>query len=682
MSLFAEYIYPLTGWIKEHPNLALLVTFLISFTESVAIIGSIIPGSVTMTAIGILAGSGVMRIDLTLIASILGAIVGDSSSYLIGYTLRDRITHVWPFNRYPNWILYGKEYFAKHGGKSLLIGRFIGPLRSIIPVIAGMVQMEQWRFFLANFISAIGWSMLYVFPGIFIGAASNELPPEVASRLFILIIIFLLSIWLLTLLLKWFLVKIRHVITVFLENFWNWSAKQIILKKILKLFTPTQECGHNLTATYILLLLFSITSFFLLTLSIISFYKFNNLNDAIYLFLQSLRTPIFDNLFIIIYLTLTPSTLILFSAGICLILIYAEKWRSVYYWLLLILVTTIILISINTIITYSKPQGLIKINTGNSYPSITMGYSTAFLTTILFYLNTGLTIKKRFIYLVSYVLIFLLFLQGFAILYLGEHWFTDLLGAYFCGFSIALFIWLFYRRQKIDCANQNKMAGIIIFLLIISNGISSIFSYEQLLAAHQLYIPRYEIDEKLWWQQNQSILPIFRVNRIGRPKNFFNIQYVGSLIRLEKALEASGWKKENYNFISILLARMSWHQKDNLAILSLINPLYLNKKPFLIMSSQENNRKLILYLWKSNYSLLKSKQVIWIGTIQSQKLISFSNFPLKAKDGVIGIDLINELSLALSNFEQLRVVLPPNININKKLSTKAPPEILLIKEKK
>lgn len=148
MHLFTDYIQPLTIWLHNHPQWALLITFIVALAESLAIVGSIIPGSVTMTAIGILAGSGVMRIDLTLIAAALGAIAGDGASYLLGYVFSDRLTNIWPFSRYPSWLSYGKDYFARHGGKSVVIGRFVGPLRSIIPVIAGMMHMNHWRFLL------------------------------------------------------------------------------------------------------------------------------------------------------------------------------------------------------------------------------------------------------------------------------------------------------------------------------------------------------------------------------------------------------------------------------------------------------------------------------------------------------------------------------------------------------
>lgn len=198
MHLFTDYIEPLTAWLNANPNWAFLITFLVSCSESLAIIGSLIPGSLTMTAIGILAGSGVLDIGSTFFAATAGAIAGDTISYAIGFKFSDQLVDMWPFSRYPHWLSYGKDYFTRHGGKSVLIGRFFGPLRSIIPVIAGIMRMNQWHFLLANVLSAIGWSILYVGPGIFIGAASYELSAEHARLLFMAVLVILGLIWIVT----------------------------------------------------------------------------------------------------------------------------------------------------------------------------------------------------------------------------------------------------------------------------------------------------------------------------------------------------------------------------------------------------------------------------------------------------------------------------------------------------
>ena len=200
----------LTTWLHTHPNNAVFITFFIAFAESLAIIGTLIPGSITMTAIGILAGSGILRIDLTFISAILGAVAGDGVSYAIGAKFSDRLTQIWPFRRYPRWITYGKDYFARHGGNSVLIGRFFGPLRSIIPLIAGMLRMSRWHFFFANVISGIGWSILYLTPGILIGEASTELSSEDATQLFVIILFGLTLLWLGSLAVKAIFKRVRY----------------------------------------------------------------------------------------------------------------------------------------------------------------------------------------------------------------------------------------------------------------------------------------------------------------------------------------------------------------------------------------------------------------------------------------------------------------------------------------
>ena len=225
MHIYADYITPITAWLHHNPEYALLFTFIIALLESLAVIGTLIPGSLTMTAIGILAGSDVMRLDLTLLFAAIGAFMGDGLSYLLGAVYSERLTTMWPFSRYPNILRYGKEFFDRHGGKSVLIGRFTGPLRSIIPIIAGMMHMSRWQFFTANFISAIGWAILYVIPGYIIGAASHQLSPDSAQRLFGLVIGILIGVWILSLLLKYLARKLNQWFAAHVNMLWHWSKK-------------------------------------------------------------------------------------------------------------------------------------------------------------------------------------------------------------------------------------------------------------------------------------------------------------------------------------------------------------------------------------------------------------------------------------------------------------------------
>jgi len=87
-------------WLHQHPQWGGVAAFVIAFAESVAVVGSIVPGSVTMTAVGVLIGSGVLPIWATLLWAIGGAFVGDGLSYLLGFHFKDNVHRCWPCNRY------------------------------------------------------------------------------------------------------------------------------------------------------------------------------------------------------------------------------------------------------------------------------------------------------------------------------------------------------------------------------------------------------------------------------------------------------------------------------------------------------------------------------------------------------------------------------------------------------
>jgi membrane protein DedA with SNARE-associated domain len=83
--------------------------------------------------------------------------VGDAVSYWIGHLFKDSIKSVWPFRNYLPLIARGEEYFHKHGALAIFIGRFSGPLRASVPIVAGMLGMPQKTFQIANFTTALIW---------------------------------------------------------------------------------------------------------------------------------------------------------------------------------------------------------------------------------------------------------------------------------------------------------------------------------------------------------------------------------------------------------------------------------------------------------------------------------------------------------------------------------------------
>lgn len=670
MNLFSDYIEPLTIWLYDHPHLALSIAFLISFAESLAIVGSIIPGSVTMTALGILAGAGVMRIDLTLLAATLGAIVGDGASYMLGYIYSDRIAKIWPFKRYPAWLAYGKDYFAKHGGKSVLIGRFIGPLRSIIPVIAGMLHMSHLRFYSANIVSAIGWSLLYVMPGVLIGTASSELSPEIATRLFVIILFILAASWLLGLGLKWLFVRANRLMSIYSQKFWLWAVRNSFFKKIAKALTPPNEKNHYPTA--ILFFLFISSTLLFCLISIFIFYGswFTAVNQSMNLFFQSLRTNSFDVFFIILSQLTSPLTLISLFFAILVATIFYKDWRALTHWVSLGLLSLVILFALDLIINNPRPPGLLRMSKGSSFPIYGLSLITAFGASIFLYINYHS--QSRFKHLIKIVIATCLLLIGLTPLYLGDNWLSDILAAYLFGLSLSLGHWLFYRRFKSHSHYHPFVPLAILVLILIATTLSSFKNYRGLVRGHQPYFAQFVFTDKFWWTQDKPLLPIYRTNRIGNRSSLFNLQYAGSIVHLEDALTAFGWQRQKDSLLNTLLIRVSDPSSPELPLMS---QLYLNKKPVLVMiyEPKDNKPAQILRIWRSNYFLEDFKQPIWLGSVhpRDSKLNSL-NYHYKSTDYI-------KDALKTGSFLKRQLSFPRQIlKIN--LPVQVEPDLLLIKD--
>jgi membrane protein DedA with SNARE-associated domain len=166
---------PLLDLIKAHSDWAAAVMFITAFGESFAFISLLFPGTTVLIAAGTLLSGGTLPYASILVSAILGAVLGDSVSYWLGRRFGGGIARIWPFSRYRELLPRGIEFFARHGGKSVFIGRFFGPVRAVIPLAAGIMQMPRGRFWFANVTSALVWAPMLLLAGDLIGHAGERL---------------------------------------------------------------------------------------------------------------------------------------------------------------------------------------------------------------------------------------------------------------------------------------------------------------------------------------------------------------------------------------------------------------------------------------------------------------------------------------------------------------------------
>ncbi|MCP1313709.1 bifunctional DedA family/phosphatase PAP2 family protein [Halomonas sp. 707D7] len=171
------------------PLMLLLLIFLISALESLAVVGLLVPGVVLVTAAASMAGHQDVEVAWLLIAAFLGAVVGDGVSFKLGYDHREQVTKRWPLAQHPEWLGRGARFFERYGIYSVFIGRFVGPVRPIIPLVAGMMRMPPRTFLLANIASAIIWAPAYVLPGYLLGHTWQRylsVPPNIENAVLVI----------------------------------------------------------------------------------------------------------------------------------------------------------------------------------------------------------------------------------------------------------------------------------------------------------------------------------------------------------------------------------------------------------------------------------------------------------------------------------------------------------------
>jgi len=169
----AEYFDQLLAWIAQNPHHAGWVIFLVSLAESLAIVGMIVPGVVILFGAGALIGSGVLDFWSMCAWAVAGAVIGDGLSYQLGRHF-DYLTERFRwFRLHPDHLQKGHDFFAQWGDISVALGRFFGPIRAVVPLIAGLMDMPASRFYLANVLSALAWAPAYLAPGILLGRTAG-----------------------------------------------------------------------------------------------------------------------------------------------------------------------------------------------------------------------------------------------------------------------------------------------------------------------------------------------------------------------------------------------------------------------------------------------------------------------------------------------------------------------------
>lgn len=172
-----EFLHSVSLWLETLLNtvsdnfwLSIGFIFLVAIGEAVFILGLFVPSTPVLLLVGGIIATGKLPFWEIYLAAVLGAVIGDAISYTVGHALKDRIRTIWPFRNYLDLLDRGEAFFARHGGKSVFIGRFIPGVKAVVPGIAGIMGMPYRWFSIINVSSAFAWAAAHILPGMLLTA--------------------------------------------------------------------------------------------------------------------------------------------------------------------------------------------------------------------------------------------------------------------------------------------------------------------------------------------------------------------------------------------------------------------------------------------------------------------------------------------------------------------------------
>lgn len=652
-------IQPLLTWLSLHPHWGGLATFVIAFAESLAIVGLLIPGSVLMAAIGALIGANYLPLTDTILCAVAGALVGDVLSFWLGYHFQGGMREIWPLRSFPGLLKKGENFFQKHGGKSVFLGRFAGPIRPVVPLIAGMLSMSPIRFFIASALSAILWAPMYMLPGILIATASQALAPKAASEiiLFIVLALFILAcvFWLLKRIYS-YIVGVTHQRVTQSWNVIQQSPRYATLQHILRDAIQPNKPTPLILALWLLIV---VILFFILTYNIITHGILTGLNEPIYHLMRSIRTPAVDHFFIAMTLFSVPVLIPMWLAVFCW-LGYRKYWWAAWHWLAVGILAGLGAEFFKTVIHSPRPEGLFKTPNGWSFPSGHTTFNVAlfgFLAVLLSHSRSS--VRRLIIFAVAFCLPLLVMLSR---LYLTAHWFTDIIGGILLAVGSILVATISFRRKS---SPQISLKGIVL-VLVLSLALSWTWAmHHQYRIQVRNHTPVWQfrtIQTDAWWNQTIKQDPVYRTNRFGKPVETLNIEWAGPLSVIEQKLTQNGWIKLAKPSLIIALNGLTNTTTRHQPLF--LDQLYEDRKAVLVMAkvvqSQQNSSLLMIHLWDAHL-ILDNSQPLWLGIISYRKPWHLHFLKRNNKDATILPAATDILTNDLKNFIWKKIPLSPDV---------------------
>ena len=618
----AAHLNELTGYVAAHPHVGWLAVFAAALLESVALFGIFFPGSTLVFVGGVLIGLRVLDPVWTAAAAVSGAILGDGISYWLGHRFRDRIRTLGTFRRHAQLLDRSEAFLARHGSSSVFIGRFIGPLRSIVPVVAGMSDMPMGRFYVVNILSALAWAAANLVPGALFGA-SLQLAGAISSRLAVLLVLVVVAVWLLWGLARLAQSRLLPALAHGRDRMVAWARRGSTLPRraVLAFFDPNRPESSVLLLSAVVLVA-SAWLFFGVLEDVLSRDPLVQFDQALFAALQSLRTEWLDAL--MVALTETGSLRVAIPVIIAVALLFAlrRSWRTLAYWLGAQGVALVLVWVLKAAVGRVRPNAIYDGIEQFSFPSA-HATSAIVLYGFLAYLlgrrqsnsvRIGLTVAAAS----------LVALIAFSRLYLGAHWFSDVLGGLSFGLAWLALLAIAYNHHVRDERTPTlALAAVSMGALVLAAGWSIGERGSAEIARYRAHPAAETATLANWRDTGWHTLPAARIDFGGEVEEPLSLQWASTRQRLVGVLESAGWRSPAPWALDTLLLWLLPH--PSIERLPVLPKLHQDRMQEIVMARTVDPRqRLVLRLWPSGHAAdpdsTGTPTPLWMGIMSVEQL--------------------------------------------------------------
>lgn len=603
----------LLAWISAHPVAAGAAIFAIAFCDAVIVLGAIVPALPLLFAVGVLIGLGEIDGPYALISAALGALAGDGISFWVGHRWGPQLRAHWPFSRYPQLLDRGEVLFRRNAIKSILIARYVGPIRPFVPAVAGMLHMPMKRYLPASALAAISWAALFLLPGWVFGQAYDAVA-AVAGRLGLvvgLLVIVMALAWALVLYsYRWFAAHADALLARALA----WShAHPVIGRYSAAVFDPKRRESVPLALLAILLLAI-VWVFFAFLVLVIGHGEPLRLDLAVYELMLALRNPLADYPLAAMASLGDEQVLAPACTLVLLYLCWRRRWMAAAHWLAALAFGLALTAWLGASVDIPKPPA---VSSGFGFPSIAVTMATISFGFFAVLIARELPGRQRvWPYLVSGCVVALI---GFARIYLGAHWLSDVIGGMLFGIVWLLVLGIAYRRRMVRSFWITPISWLFYGAFAAAALWHAPRNVDKMLAQFEAPVPVKVMAMDGWWQDDWQQMPARRNEFDDEQRWPLDVQIAGPLAPLQARLEAAGWRVQ---------PQAGWKEALNL----LDNDLPPTAQPVLpatldthaerlvmVRDGVQPGMRFVLRLWPANALLQPGDTPLWIGSAQVLK---------------------------------------------------------------